>query len=480
MEFRVNKRALVRLVSVPGLASTTLVAFAILGGSSAVFADPPVDTSATVGGAGANPRIECAWVLPDVNSSSAGIQYGNDDDLAQPSPTPCDTNPSDPTNTPPTQANVPGPPTAGQIHVHIKPNAEDLPEPQKIILWAALDPASGLASDWSGAGFWKVYHPDGSLKLQVEGTKVTPQGAGGCGNASGLSATLTSMFSAAGPGATSTGQLSQNARNWIVARCQQNSKVLYSGVFDLHKYQACGNYRVEFNASGGAAIQKLNYWFNVPCVQQLQIDFASVNFGTILPGQTQNVEGDFVWDIPACTAMPTDPCPTVKNVGNSGMGLTVTFANMIQCSEDAATACPSTPPVSGPKEIYDFDACFGRPTDADIDCLGYTNPNPALCTALTEAQSIAQGEPSYCRDKTWTFDHDRAQTLCANETGKLELSIHPVPGLPPGNYEGSVTVTGFWNFVPGAAGGENTYHCGELNGAISGLTNTGATPPSGS
>jgi hypothetical protein len=439
-----------------------MVGFAIFG-ATAAQADPNEEeatTTAGIGGAGANPRIECAWVLPDFNSANSSFDYGNDDTPGtSPSPAPCA---SPDSNSSAVQADDQ---SGTVIHVNINPNPEDLPEAQRIELWGAVDPASGVASAWTGQGFWKVFHPDGTLKVQVEGTKITPQGSGGCGTGSGLSGKLTNMFAAAGP--NTTNQINADGITWITQRCQQNSKVLYYGEFDLHKYQVCGDYRVEFNATGGAATQKLNYWFNVPCVQHLQMDFSAVNYGNIIPGQTANVEGDLVWDSPACTATPGDPCPTVKNVGNSGMGITVIFTPLVQCSEDADTTCEASGPVAGPKDIHDFDACFGT-SHTNIDCLG---SNVSNCSALTLAQSIAQNENANCRDLEWTFDDDREQTLCANEVGKLELSIHPVAGLPSGNYEGTVTIVGFWN-----TDGENAYHCGEYTGDYSGLRADGTDP----
>lgn len=412
----------------------------------------------TIGGAGANPVIECAWVLPDATTTAANpqtMQYGNDDNAAVPSPTPCTSDGTQPA----TQANVPGPPTPQQIHVHINPNPENQPNTQLIELWGAVDPPSGTASAWTGGAFWKVFHPNGTLKVQVESTKVAPQGNGGCGQAQGLSPTLASMLDAAdtSTGAINTGQLSQNAVASIVALCQQNGKALYYGTFELHKEQACGNYRVEFNANGGAQNQVLNYWFNVPCIQQLQIDFSAVNWGNIVPGQTGQVLGDVVFSVPPCIAQSPGTCPTVKNVGNSGMGVQVDNSIMVQCSTTSAGPCvPGS--VPGAKEIIDFDACFGR-TPSTIQCI---DPAPAagVCAALTNANSIANGEDPNCRNRTFVFDTTRDRTLCANEVGKLDLSIHPVLGLPAGQYRGDVTVIGLDRSAAG--------HCGENATAGSG------------
>jgi len=193
----VNKHLLIKVATFPALVVLLLVTFIAFGAREGAYADD-VPTGATIGGAGALPIIECAWVLPDATTTVGAqtMQYGNDDNVAQPSPTPCTSDGFAPA----TQANVPGPPTAGQIHVHINPNPEDKPNTQLIELWGAIDPPSGTASAWTGGAFWRVYHPNGTLKVQVESTKVTPQGSGGCGQSTGLEATLASMLAAAGPG----------------------------------------------------------------------------------------------------------------------------------------------------------------------------------------------------------------------------------------------------------------------------------------
>jgi hypothetical protein len=434
-----------KIATLPALVALLLVTFIAFGVREGAYADD-VPTGATIGGAGALPIIECAWVLPDVSTTATNpqtMQYGNDDNVAQPSPTPCTSDGFAPA----TQASVPGAPLPGQIHVHINPNPEDKPNTQLIELWGAIDPPSGTASAWTGGAFWKVYHPNGTLKVQVESTKVTPQGSGGCGQSTGLEASLASMLAAAGPGPANTGQLSSNAINSIVGLCQQNGKALYHGTFELHKYQPCGDYKVEFYATGGATNVVLTYWFNVPCIFQLQIDFDGVQWGTIIPGQTGQVLGDTNFVSPACTATPAAPCPTVKNVGNSGMGLSVLFTDMVQCSDSATQSCPDPDgPIPGPKKIVDFDGCFGR-SPSTIQCI---DPAPAgACTSLSGGDL----DPN-CNNKSFTFDTNRERTLCANEVGKLDLSIHPVLGLPAGVYQGQLFVTGIAQTAQ--------QYCGEL------------------
>lgn len=453
-----NKHLLIKVATLPTLVMLLLVTFVAFGAREGALADENVPTGATIGGAGALPVIECAWILPDAVSTAGAqtMQYGNDDNLAQPAGPPCTSVGSAPA----TQASVAGPPAAGQIHIHVNPNPEDKPNTQLIELWGAIDPPSGTASAWTGGAFWKVYHPNGTLKVQVESIKVTPQGGGGCGQAAGgIDPTLQSMLNAAGPGAGNTGQLSSNAIANIIALCQQNGKALYHGTFELHKYQPCGDYKVEFVAPGGATNVVLTYWFNVPCIFQLAVDFSQINWGTIIPGQTGQVLGDTTFVSPLCVASPAAPCPTVKNTGNSGMGLRIQFTDLVQCSDSASQACPDPDgPVSGPKKIVDFDGCFGR-TPSTIEC---QDPAPATpCTSLVGLDS----DPN-CNNKIFTFGTARDQTLCANEVGKLDLSIHPVSGLPAGNYQGSLTVTGIAQIAPA--------YCGENGAATNGNINPGS------
>ena len=143
-----------------------------------------VQTGAEVVPTGAAPFIECKWELPDgrpgfTNSATPptdvpdpSIQYGtagnahrHDDSSVRPDVSPaCDGPPA----TLPTQPD-------GVHHMiqvlplpHVSPNAPILE--RDIQLWAAVDHPNGIGN--IDDVYWKIFHPDGSFKVQVHGTKI--------------------------------------------------------------------------------------------------------------------------------------------------------------------------------------------------------------------------------------------------------------------------------------------------------------------
>jgi len=185
----------------------------------------------------------------------------------------------------------------------------------------------------------------------------------------------------------------------MVAKCQQTEKAIYYAKFALSKHQQCGPYKIELHAvaAGGAESVLVNY-LDVLCVYYMKVDFKNVDWGTITPGKKDIVSGDLLFN------PPSDSAPTVKNVGNSGMGVGVHFTDMVQQN------------VPSPKTITTFDACFGR-SPATIQCIDPINSS------------------QYAK-----FDDNRDRVLCSNEVGKLDLSVHPPETLPQGTYKGTVDI----------------------------------------
>ena len=164
-------------------------------------------------------------------------------------------------------------------------------------------------------------------------------------------------------------------------------------------------YRIEATAVAvGGQTTKLNIGIDILCVFFLEIDFTSVDWGTITPGFKDIVSGDLIWDDPPANA------PSVRNVGNSGMGLSLRFSKLVGVNEG--------------KEITDFDASFGK-TPQTLQHIGDDPNNPIV--ASTDV----------------FFDDNPARILCSNEMGKLDLSIHPPSVLPADVYTGVVHVTGY-------------------------------------
>jgi hypothetical protein len=396
-------------------------AFAVFGAGPGLADDVP--TQATIGSTGSTPvDIECGWVLPDVDDAAAGIQYGPDENTAVPTPTPCTAS-----GAVATQPDAPG--HTGPIHITISPNPEDQPSIQQVQFWGAV---STQGSPNTPGVFWKIYHPGGvdaaHFKEQIVGTAISG-GAGSCP----LSA-ASPMFVAASTATGQTGQLTGGAITNMIQECQQGAKVFFYATLLLHKWQPCGLYTAEMYANQqGFAQSILTYHFDVPCTQVLRIDFDGVNWGTI--NGDSKVFGEFDFDVPACTATTAVNCPTVKNVGNSGASIQVIFTDMVQCS---GTPCV---PVAGAKRIIDFDACFAARVAANLIC---QDPAPATPPCTLAQIDPPATPPAGCADKNFDFSVGPTlpygQVLCANDLGKLDLSIHPVGNLPPGSYVGTVTI----------------------------------------
>ncbi len=381
------------------LTAIALVATFSIGGTARAQIVP---TNATVSSTNLPPNIECKWELPDMNSVATGIQYTDgapghihDDDMTKVPD--ADNNPANgvqvPCSGPP--ASLPSMPQNVHNMTQVKPNLEDIPERRRIELWAAVDHPNGISN--ISDVFWRVYHPDGSFKLQVHGTVVPTAECATLGTGTGPDG---SMFEAA----VHTGQLTAAAVSdsvtGMIAKCQQLEKALYHQEFPLSKDQPCGEYRIEATAvSAGGAFTTLVNYIDVICVFGLAIDFNVVDWGTITPGLVDRVSGDLLFRPTASGA------PTAKNIGNDGMGLGVNFSTMIGAQFT--------------KIIDRFDGCFGR------------SAGTILCI-----DPILPGVPT-------VFGNAPAQVLCANEVGKLDLSIHPPGVLPTDTYSGTVLIIGF-------------------------------------
>ena len=363
---------------------------------------PNVPTGATVSGGAVAPRIECKWELPDMVSSATdpSIQYNNDDaPSTYPSPDPACDLPA-------------GGGTATQADgvtsmIQVRPNAYDSPEERRIENWAAVDHPNGISN--ISDVYWKIFHPDGSFKLQIHGVKVP---VGEC-ETLGSTGTVTTMWGSA----VATHQVSASAVNdinrGIVTKCKQQEKAIYHMDWPLSKHQMCGAYKVELHAVSNGTESVLTNYIDVLCTFYGNIDFSTANFGTITPGLTKVLSGDFLFQPPTSTA------PTVSNGGNSGLGVSVNFSTMVQ---------QNTP---GGKIIDQFDACFGRLRNRVGEDGNYT----LYCVDPIFVPGSAV--PLY---STLAPNDINNQRLCSDEVGKLDLSIHPPSSLPAGQYAGTVDI----------------------------------------
>ena len=395
-----------------------------------------VPSGVSVTAEGAAPVFECKWELPDVDSFTPGSQYGEDNDPNDEPGFPCDRedvledfgNGLVVTGTAPTMAD------GVRNVIQVLPNAEDDPEARRIENWVAVDHPGGL--DEIDDVYWKIYHPDGSFKTQRHATRVEgPTWGNGVDGANvaedydladlGLPNASGTMFGAA----YETGQVSADAvtaDNWgIRALVLQRQKDLYYGEWEIHKEQLCGEYLIEAYAVSSDGVEAMMWnTIDIQCFYNLEIDFTSVDWGTLTPGGYQVVGGDNVFG--------TAGQPSVKNTGNSGMQVGVHFTPLVQQG------------VPGPKVITHFDAAFGL----NFDVLEWIDPIWAEGIWDDTDQVPNGGNPNdvgqLYSGQAWFNDTSLNQVLCANEVGKLDLSIHTPAGIPNGQYVGTVTILGQW------------------------------------
>jgi len=435
-----------------GLGAVTLFFAVVTPVANADTGPNPASTKANVVSGSTPPSVDCSWAMPDMNRAYNGtnIAYydgttGNSDDdpLTNPTPTsPCAI-PVDGSGTPtgfPTQAN------GARHQVQVRPNALNQPTPRRIELWSAVSAPGGLSS--INSVFWKVYHPDGTFKAQIHaenlvngvpqnyehGAYAAPSSAlsaafprsGDCYGPGGSTPNAGPMFKGASTGATATNhgnnELSAGAadaanNNSLIAACNQQQRAFFYAGFDLHKEQPCGEYIVEAHAVvNGAEATVLKYSVDVQCFYDLETDFTSVDWQTLIPGSPKTLAGDTLFN-------PGDGRPTVRNGGNTGMEIGIQFAPLVQ-SDANGVALP------GGKLITWFDGLFGR------------DPNHLQPIAKVDSGIHPQvlGAPSYFDSSPANGGQPYYQVLCSDEVGKLDLSVHPAPDLPAGNYVGSMAV----------------------------------------
>lgn len=349
---------------------------------------------------------------------------------------------------------------------HLSP-LDEVPR-RDIQLWVAVDHPNGIGN--IDDVYWDIFHPDGTLKIQVHGTKIGDKDAdkpspgqvgGGAGQPGGYSLPGWDLdnddaFGSAGLGASQrrikecgllgqhdtagsmfeaayhTGQVSAAAIDdidkGIVAKCQENEKAVYYAKFDVVKDQPCGKYRIEAHAVANAnEADVLTNYIDILCFWYLNTDFSGLSWGDITPGNMQMISGDLIWD-DGGVATPSNNGPTVHNGGNHPMGIRIHFSEMLQ--QD----------VASPKKIDKFDACFGKgPGFGILECVGQSDeldafgiPIDAIMASEVTGFGPDPGSPS--ASNGWHGDFD--QVLCANDVGKLDLSIHPYKLLPQGTYLG--------------------------------------------
>jgi hypothetical protein len=292
--------------------------------------------------------------------------------------------------------------------IDVKPNAHDLPTEQFVELWGGI-----TSTNANPSVYFDVYHPDGSLKKQIDARKYASKPtAARCEGPSG-------MFAAA----QATGQLTYDATSNIINECKYESKQLWYGAFGISKHQPNGLYKVVLSA-GAAGGQKVTqtFYINVQGFMNLEKDFTTVNFGSVgVNSHYETTDGDFNFD---GADLAGNTKTSVRNTGNTGVALGVRFASM--CLTTAASC-------SDNKRIDHFDTKFGVGVLPNLQSLGDQSLNTALESDLTtDVMPAPLGVQN-------NFDTDIKRTLCPNDVGKIEFSIW-TENIEGGNYDsGSAT-----------------------------------------
>lgn len=404
-----------------------------------------VTETATVSGGSSTPRIECGWALPDANpkggaetsnTTTGAVNYTGPNGTDTPPSTsgtyafqyytssPFDTTVMTPTNTAgspvtPCQLGFTGNPNPGSAtqatgdrHMtQVLPNAANTPAQRRIELWSAVDDTQGVSN--IAKVYWDVYHPNGTLKVEVQGVQET-----NCFGPYGTSTTSDPMFTAA----IGTGQLSStavnNATHGIIALCNEGVKQLWHNAFTVSKDQPSGQYKiVETAVDKNGNVAHLTYYIDIIPFFDLAINFSSVNYGTISANQSSTVPGGVTFG--------NSSRPAVTNLGNSGEQIGLSWSPMV----GATTG----------KCINHFDASFGT--------YGPGGKSPALTPGLLQhitgtATCPSAGTAGKNSPTVW-FNGMGSQLLCPNDIGKLDLSIDPelnTSAVPADTYTGKLTV----------------------------------------
>ena len=346
-----------------------------------------VDTGAVVTGGSSPPIVNEKWELPDMDPTT-GIQYcfgqsGCQTDLNNNDIYDADDEPL-------------------MTGMQMYPNLCDQPEVRQIEFWIAAEDPDGLgdiAAVWSDV--WEPPTEEGTCldgsnpipvsgltglwcwKYQVELDQVQ------CDEVGQYDDSVTPAILVVGPAllaAVDTDQVTMAEAQQIVIRCHKHEKNVYKAVQLLHHHQPAGTYAVIGSAQDwGAGLGILINYFQVMPIIGLQIDFTVVDWGSILPNQTDWVSGD--------EDLTTPAKPTVKDCGNVNMAVGLHFSEMLKVGDAS-------------KKITSFDAKF-----------------------MGDQRDFVASVPQW---------FNTCAIPCHPK--QLDLSIHPPDKLPPGVYAGTLDI----------------------------------------
>ena len=238
------------------------LALVLTGVALPALAQDEVTTEAVITGEGSPPRVKAKWEL---------------------SPNDCPVEPG----------------------INIWPNpAPDLTE---ICVFAVVDDPNGI--DDITAVYADVYHPDGTLKVQIHMEMVTDP----------------AVIEEAKQLAVDSGQITPEEAEELDWEIEKRLATMWCACFDYDVHlQPAGVYTVAAWAVDQHGAQSEHFWndFEVFSIVVLAIDFETVDYGPILPSKVKWVGGDDVF-------APGDGRPTVWNRGNDPAMLHVHSTPMV-------------------------------------------------------------------------------------------------------------------------------------------------------
>jgi len=195
--------------------------------------------------------------------------------------------------------------------IQIIPNPSDTafpgePGETEICVYAVVTDPNG-ALDVTGV-YFNVYYPDGTPKLTFQGMSIV---------------TDPDEIHEAKRGAVLQGDLTPEECHELDEEIAKHDAYMWMGCWIYHTHQPAGCYDVEVVAVDQAGNSSEPLW-NCLCVDSivvLALDFAAVNFGSILPDTPKWVPGDDNF-------VPGDGKPTVWNLGNDPAALCIHFTAM--------------------------------------------------------------------------------------------------------------------------------------------------------
>ncbi len=206
----------------------------------------------------------------------------------------------------------------------------------------------------------------------------------------------TAMFAQA----IGNGDMTAAERDNMINNCFQGGKRIFKVLDQLPKDKPCGEVRVEATAinSAGNPVHLANYFDNI-CFIHLQLDFTSVNWGTLDANGGAVVLGD--------TAYGTGG-PTVLNTGNAPMYVETMFDPLVLAGDPTKT-------------ITSFDSKVRAAWQTDPSTLQVEDPQPANMWMCFNQHPIG-----------------------SDQTGKIDFSVHTT-AAQTGSYTGAVYVVARFN-----------------------------------